>query len=191
MALSWLELQSAIAARIEEPEDVTGGTIPVGEIDIPYNSQSIIENKLLEISNQLLREIPPDDLEAIGSPAIDTTIYTASGQSLVPGTVKILSVAIRPHTTDTEYIGTQPMIPAIFVQCQNADPSLISGWSVFDSGMNYVGFDARVVATVTPALAVWQSNPSPPILPEGYDDERIEWVCKQLAIMNYLPKGGL
>lgn len=191
MALPWIDLQTQIAARMGEPEDIPGGVIPEGEVDIPYYTSSIIEGLLLEISNQSLREIKPDDLEAIGSPAINTTIYTTSGQSLVSGTLKILSVAIRPQNVGTNYAGTQPMSPAIFVQSRNADPTLITGWSVFSGGMNYIGFDARVVAVVEPVLAVWQANPSPPILPDGYDEMRMDWVCKKLAIMNYLPKGGV
>jgi len=182
MAQPWLDLQTEIAARISEPEDVTGSIIPLGEVDVPYNNQGLVEGLLLEISNQLLREIPPDDLEAIGSPAIDTTIYTTSGQTLVTGTVKVLSVAIRPQNVGTNYVGTQPMQPATFIQVQNADPTLISGWSVFNGGMNYIGFDARVVSIIEPALAIWQSDPSPPILPDGYDEIRIDWVCKKLQL---------
>jgi hypothetical protein len=191
MALAWLELQAAIANRVGEPEDITGATVPVGELDIPYNTQTIIENELFEISNQLLREVPPDTLEAIGSPAINTHTYTTSGATLVAGTVKILSAAIRPQNVGTTYVGTQPMSPAIFVQVQNADPTLISGWSVFNDGFNYIGYDARVVAIVEPVLATWQSDPSPPILPDGYDETRIDWVCKQLQIMNFMPRGGV
>ena len=135
MALPWLELQAQVAARVGEAEDVPNSIIPVGENDIPFFSQPIIEDLLLEISNQMLREINPDTLEAIGSQAINTTIYTTKGQALTTGTIRVLTVSIRPSNTDVNYIGTQPMTPATFVQVQNADPTLISGWAVFNGGL--------------------------------------------------------
>lgn len=191
MALAWLELQAAIAARIGEPEDVPGGISPTGEVDLPYYSQGIIEGLLLEISNQMLLEVPSDELEAIGSPAITTSIYPVSGQALAAGTLKILTCVVHPLSTSTEYVATQPMVPAIYVQTRNSDPKLIAGWSVFNGGFYFIGFDAQVTAISRPSLGSWQSNPSPPILPDGSDEARIDWVCRQMQVMNFLPKGGV
>lgn len=183
--LSWSELNLAISRELRE-SDVGDGVVLVGEVDIPYYTSSDIEGFLLEISQQLLREVPFEDLEDIGSAAVDTTTYSPSGSALVAGTIKVVSVAIKPQLADTAYVAAQPLSPAAFKQIQLADVTEIVGWSVFDGKMNFIGDSARVVALVEPALATWQSTAG--ILPDGYDDVRIDWVTKQLRITNWVPK---
>lgn len=187
--LSWGELIVRISDVILEPEDAPE-TYPVGEVDIPYYTKDQIEASLLEISQQLLREIPQEELEAIGSDAIDTSDFSTSGDPLIATTVKILSVAIQPLSSDTTVVPAQPVPPSIFIQSQLSDPTIAALWSVFNGGLNFTGFKATVVSLLEPPLATWQTATSP-ILPDGYDETRIDWVVKQLQAMNFIPKGVL
>lgn len=186
--LSWSQLVFTVANRLREGLDPYGPAIaPVGEVDIPYYTKAQIENSLAEISNQLLLEVTPEELQ--DSKAVVRIANVSSGSSFTNRLVRILSVTIRPNVSDTAYGPTQPMTPASYVQQQNANVNIVSGWTVFNDTINFIGARATVVGIEEVALATWQSTPD--LLPDGYDEVRVDWVCKQLQIMNFMPKGQL
>ena len=183
--MTWNDLLDAIATRLGEP-DIRNAVVPSGEPDIPYYTSDNIERKLLEISQQLLREIPPDELESIGSPALRTDIM-ASGGTLIFDTVKIVSVTIKPLSTSAQYLPSEPKDPAAFLQVKTVDPSVGTYWTVIGNALQYTGFLAQMVSIVETPLADWRTIFN--ILPESYDETRIDWVTKQLQIADWIPVG--
>lgn len=183
----WSEINQAIADRIRETEDITG-TIPVGEVDIPYYDKVLIEQSLLEISQEILREIPTEGLEASPSAAVITVIALSSPQPTPLNLIRVASTTIQPTALSGKTGATQPVPPATFLMNQNVNPNYETLWSVFGGAVNFTGFSATIVEIVEPPLADWQAGP---ILPDGYTEEQIDRVMKQLQIMNFEPQGGI
>lgn len=189
MQLTWDELLKACANRLRESDDETGAA-PVGEPDIPYYSPDVIEASLLEISQQILREIDPEELEAIGSEAIRTFTTPNSPQIIPDNTIRIVSVTVQPLASGTLPIPAQPVPPATFIQNKGVNPTLESIWSVFDGNLYFTGWLAVWVIIIEPNLSEWRT-PVNNILPDGYNEEQIDRVVKQLQIMNFEPQGGI
>jgi hypothetical protein len=184
--LTWNELIAAVSNRLRESEDPDADQ-PIGEVDVPYYTKTQIENSLLEISNQKLLEVSPEELQ--DSTAVVTTANMSSGTAFTSRYLRILSVTIRPQVSDTVYVASQPMTPAAFIQQQNADVNIVAGWSVFDNKLYFIGGRATMVGIPEVSLANWRALSN--LLPDGYDEERIDWVTKQLQIMNFMPKGSV
>lgn len=184
MQLAWNDILQQIADRIREPEDIAG-PIPTGEVDIPYYDKTIIEPSLLEISQQLLREIPEEELEDIGSPAVETDVLDISS-ALPANLVKIASVAIQISPTDPKFYPSQPLPIGAWMQTSQVPVADALTWTAMGANLIFTGYQAKAVMIVEPPLAAWQAGE---ILPDGYDDVRIDWCVKQLRQMNNMPTG--
>lgn len=183
MTLTWDQMILEISRRLREPETGLGWPIPA-QIDIPYYTRDDLEQALLEITQQKCREIPVGELDALGSTVI-STVTTTSGDTMPTGAVRLLAVAIR-QTAGLQYSAAIWRGPAQFRQVAGVSAGFIACYTVYDSKFFYIGNSARVTWLIEPTLADCRADTV--IVPPVYDEERMDWVAKQMLLANYLPK---
>lgn len=184
--MTWDEKLEAIVARIREPEILTGA-IP-GQLDIPYFTKDEVEDHLLIVSNDLLREVTEDELMAIGSDAV-----TALQGSTTFGIFQCVPVPLDVIAILSATINSEPAVEASasgFFQLAQVDSSLDSAYSFAEGRALFYGTSSDVIKlfVVTEAsLAAWQgSTGGKPILPPGYDLEAIDRTVARLQMIDYL-----
>lgn len=184
MQPSWDEILKMIARRMREADDADTpipGVIPaVGEVDIPYYNITIIENTLLEVSNDLLREVDDELIQGVSSDAVITQI-TGSPWTYPLNTIRILSVSIQPVSGN--YVASQPLPPASYFQNKYLDPKYGVFWTIYQGSVNFTGASATVVYLMEPDIVLWRTSTS--ILPDGYTTKQVDGVMKRLKIMNF------
>src|SRR5579885_1424405 len=99
--LLWADLKDHIAQREREAELFTASS--QSEEYNPYWDANDVELLLYEISCQLLREIPTDELEAIGSVAVSSATYL-NGANLPQNCIKVISATIQRQSSDPVFV---------------------------------------------------------------------------------------
>lgn len=182
----WDDMLSSVTARIREPETLIG-PIP-GELDIPYFTKAELEDHLLIVCNDLLREVPEDELMAIGSDAV-----TALQGSVAYGIFRSIPLPIEITSVLSATINTDPAVEASasgFFQLAQVDSTLDSAYTFSEGKALFYGTVSDVIKLfyiVEPSLAAWQGLTSgKPILPPGYDLEVIDRTVARLQVIDYL-----
>lgn len=181
----WQEMLDAVTQRFREPE-ILSAPIP-GELDIPYFEKAELESHLLIVCNDLLREISPDDLMAVGG-AAETAV---SGSAVYMGAMfrsldkPANAIGILAYT-----IGGEPCVegaPTGFFQLVKVDSALDSAFLFAGDKVIFYGDGSRslkMIFLLELPLATWQSDV--PIFPPGYELEAIERCVTRLHTIDYL-----
>lgn len=182
----WADKIKQLGAKIGMPDPDNTGV--VGQLALPRYLKDDLEDALLVESQGLLREVPAELLESIGSAAI--SIVTDTTPIEVPlNCIGILSVITN----------SGPAVEATvagYYQRRNISAGLTAVWAVnFDSatskGRVYWtgGGTARVVFIIEPDLTVWRSDVA--ILPPGYEAEQIDRAFEFLQVPMNMPMGAV
>lgn len=180
----WVDKIKQVAAKLGMPDPDNTGV--VGQLAVPRYLKDEVEDALLMESQALLREVPPELLESIGSAGISIVSDTTPIE--VPlNCIGILSVI-------TENGPAVEASVAGYYQRRNITTGLTAVWAMnWDSatskGRVYWtgGGTAKVVFIVEPALSVWQSDVA--ILPPGYESEQIDRTFEFLQAPMNMPMG--
>ena len=181
----WADTLIAVTQRFREPEILTP-PIP-GELDIPYFDKDELEDHLLIVCNDLLREVSEDDLMAIGSAALTTK----SGSAVFRGSMfRSLDIPDDVVGVLAETIGGEPCVeaaPAGFFQLIKVDSSLDSAY-LFAEGKGLFYGDGsrslRMTFLLELDLQTWQSDVV--ILPPAFELEAIERCVARLHMIDFL-----
>lgn len=183
MRLTWAQKLQAIFSRLNEPY-VTAPVPVTGQTNVPYYDQADVEKLLYDVHLQLLREIPVEELEACGSKAVVTNLYTNNG-ALPLALIDILGSKIQFLAGDA-YAPCVELLPAEWFQNVNAQSGT---FSVFGGAVHTAGNSIELVLLIEPPLSDFQADF--PILPSGYDEEALT-LTRQLCIFtDNLPEGQL
>lgn len=182
LKLSWSEFLSAIGARQNERAGVTGVAL-----DIPYSLSTNIETILREVSNMKLREVPIEELEALGSNAMTQADYT-NGAAFPLTAIRVggaridgnPAVQVQPAAF---YQNRYSAYSAIGVSYQAAIYMFAYGKVFFNGSVLTLSF------VYEPTLADYQADKN--ILPAKYDQERIDLAHEVIEGTDYLPFGRL
>lgn len=175
--LLWTELLDEIQRRQSESTGIVAGP----QFDIPYFSRDDIEQTLLEVSNTKLRELGVTEIGSVALGAI-TTISGASPIAMPAKAIGIVNAtidggpAVEVDPDRFFFMNTGPGTKLVTI----AGPP---------RQMLFIGTSANADILIEPDLGVWQGDPTPPLLPPGYDEERISEVCAILELQDYLPVG--
>ncbi len=185
--LTWADLKDQIAQREREAELFIASS--QNEEYNPYWDANDVELLLYEISCQLLREIPTDELEAIGSVAINDASYL-NGGTLPQSAVKFISASIQKQNGDSVWIPAIRVDPARYYQMKDVSVSDAALYTFIDGKVFFSGNTISLSVLVEPEL--WEFQADFPILPvAGYDEVRIDWVHKALMAEDFIPAGRL
>ncbi len=182
--MTWAQKITHLAARLGMPNPDNTGI--VGQLAVPRYLKAEIEMALLIESQALIREVPPELLESIGSAAVSIVTDTT------PIEVPLNCIGILSVTTDSG-----PAVEASvagYYQRRNISAGLSAVWSpnwdsatskgrIYWSGAG----TAKTVFILEPALSVWQSDVA--ILPPGYEDEQVDRAFEFLQVPMNMPMG--
>lgn len=172
--LTWTEMLDEIQRRQSEN---TPSVNP--QFDVPYFLRDDIEQTLLEVSNAKLRALGVSEIGSVGTLAV-TPISGTSPLTMPVGAIGIISAtidsgpAVEVDPSRYYFMNTGPHTKILTVAARQ---------------ILFIGTSATVNVLIEPDLAVWQSNPTPPLLPPGYDEPRIAEVCSILELEDFLPIG--
>ncbi len=185
--VTWADLKDSIAQREREAELFS--TPSENEEFNPYWDPADVELLLYEISCQLLREIPPEELEAIGSTAITVATYS-NGAVLPSNTVKVLGAAIQRNVGDSLWVPAVPVDPAMYYQMADVTSDDAAFYSFVSGTVVFSGNAIGLTLLTEPTLANFQAD-LPILPPAGYDEIRVDWVHKALMTEDFIPGGRL
>jgi hypothetical protein len=189
--LTWQDKLDSLGERIGEPDWQDNATNT--EQDTPYFDWTVAEKWLYMSSLFYLRSVPPQELEAIGSDAIQVVTASAGGGIVITTTPipqNVLKVLDAQIDTGVGFRPAEYVPPTIYLQMLTcaANESLIY---TLIGGFIAVKGTANITITclVEPALASFQNDDV--ILPPGYDEDIVNRAKSLLMISDYLPAGRL
>lgn len=173
--MTWTTLISEISKRFREPKL----TAISGKNAIPYFLQADIEEILWRASQQLLREVPIEELKAFGSAAV-INVTSASGSATIPlNVIGLLGAAVDDGPTSLTSLSG-------YHQKRSVDPTILAIHAFTSDGSGvgkivYTGTNLTAEFLIEPSLASFQADD--PIFPPGYDEERISRTLQRMLIM--------
>lgn len=181
----WQETLDAVVQRFREPE-ILDAPIP-GELDIPFFTKDELESHLVIVAKDLLRDISPADLMAMGSAAATSV----SGSAVfMGGLFRSLDKPANAIGVLAATIGGYPCVeaaPAGFFQLVKVNSALDSAYLFAGDKVLFYGNGSQSLTMtflLELPLATWQSDV--PILPPGYELELIERCVNRLRVIDYL-----
>lgn len=150
-----------------------------GKSGLPYFLNTDIEDLLLVVSQEMIREVNPMELMAMGSAAAVTVTGSGGSASPIPlNVVNTLDISIDDAPADeislAGYYQRKGIANGIPVYAFTGVAGV--GTILYTGGTN---INAQFI--VEPPLAVWQSDVK--ILPPGTDAERIARVFERMQII--------
>ena len=168
----WADKIAHIASLIGEPELLTATPIS-GELDVPNFVKSDIEKMLLCVSQEMIREYDPQELQAIGSKAISIVTGAASPVTLPLNALDVIGVSIDSAP------GIEASV-AGYYQHANVDIALVACYAYSEvSGTGkilYTGTNISAIVLIEPPLADFVADLG--VLPPASEPE----ICLRVLI---------
>lgn len=182
--MTWQERITQVLERLREP-DAAFTDQHDGQVDLPYFKNLYVEYHLRTVGLELLREVPVDDLQAIGSEAVkeySDFVTTLGGMSFLPiplGILRVVGCRIDGKPA------VQTDIANFFQRLPGG--SRTSNCFTFFGTCVFIGTEINLTIVEEPSLDDFRTNA--PILPSGKDMEWIDRTIKRMMIEDFEPPG--
>lgn len=146
--------------------------------EAPFYQRSVIERYLYEVSVQLLLEIPPTEIESLGTKAILAMAAAASGATVAANVINSISARIDNQPA-------KELSPAHYFQLNTPTSSIGPKAYCFMQGkLFHSGTAADMVLLIEPTIADFQADLVS--VPPQYDEERMARTLRILSSMDHM-----
>lgn len=183
--LSWQELLDSIARRLREPDLFLAGSS--SESQTPYYDPDEAERALYRMSLLKLRQLPIEELDAVGPVALQTV--TAANGATIPLKAYAVAGASIQSTNGDSFVPAEFVSPATYFQMTSVGVDVSAIYTFYGGQYQFKGYRLKIVLRIEPALISFQTDDV--VLPAEYNEAQIEGAVKLLYAQDFEPAGRI